>query len=315
MQLRVGDPLFLRTDHGTIMSPHHLMDGVAFRSRSRASCDEAAIVLDATGITYKILNAEGECLIIVRTEDLARSREELALYSLENHKKVKQQNFPQPASKGFYGVLLFAALLTLIYIFQYDKTINDRLIKLGNANAGLIQQGEWWRAMTALTLHSDIAHLIGNIGFGSLFGFSASQILGPGLAWFSILLAGTLGNLISAFIQRPSHSAIGASTAVFAALGIMAAHTWSKGRLNPQTQPGMRRWLPIMGGVALLSFLGGPGLLVDVVSHVTGFLAGIVFGFVFGSLENRLKLEYRHQIILGITTGCLVALAWLAAID
>ncbi len=295
------------------MNPHHLTDGVAFRSQSRASCKEAALVLDATGIKYKILKVEGESLIVVRPEDLAHSREELALYSLENHKKAKLEHLPQPASKGFYGVLLYGALLLLINIFQYDKAINERLIQLGNAQAGLIQQGEWWRAMTALTLHSDFVHLIGNIGFGGLFGFSASQILGPGLAWFSILLAGTLGNLISAFIQRPSHSAIGASTAVFAALGIMAAHTWSQGRLNPQ--PGMRRWLPVMGGVALLSFLGGPGLLVDVVSHVTGFLAGIIFGFVYGSLGNRLKLESRHQIILGITAVSLIALAWLAAIN
>lgn len=295
------------------MKPHHLTDGVAFRSKSRASCDEAAVVLEALGIAYKTLNLEGECLLIVRPEDLSHSREELALYSLENRKKVKQEHLPYLASKEFYGPLLYAALLLLINIFQNDKILNERLITLGNADAGLIQQGEWWRAMTALTLHSNFAHLIGNIGFGGLFGLSASQILGPGLAWFSILLAGTLGNLISAFIQRPSHSAIGASTAVFAALGIIAAHTWSKGRLNPQ--PGIRRWMPVIGGVALLSFLGGPGLLVDVVSHVTGFLAGILFGFILGSLGNRLKLKSHHQIILGISTGFLIALAWLAAID
>ena len=295
------------------MNPHHLTDGVAFRSQSRASCNEAAIVLDATGIAYKILNWEGECLIIVRPKDIEQAREELALYSLENHKKAKQEHLPHTVSKGFYGVLLYAALLLLINTFQYDKILNQRLIELGIAHAGLIQQGEWWRAITALTLHSNFAHLISNIVSGGLFGLLASQILGPGLAWFSILLAGTLGNLISAFIQRPSHSAIGASTAVFAAIGIIAAHTWSRGRLNPQ--PGMRPWMAIGGGVVLLSLLGGPGLLVDVVSHVTGFITGIIFGFVLGSLGDRLKLESRHQITLGIATGFLIGLAWLLAVD
>jgi membrane associated rhomboid family serine protease len=62
----------------------------------------------------------------------------------------------------------------------------------------------------------------------------------------------------------------------------------------------------------LLSFLGGPGKRVDVVSHITGFLAGILLGTVFGSLGDRIMLKTRYQIMLGLAAITITALAWLA---
>ena len=82
--------------------------------------------------------------------------------------------------------------------------------------AGLIRAGEWWRTFTALGLHADPLHLAGNLIYGLIFGFLAGQLLGWGLAWSGLLLAGALGNLLNAFLQAPTHSSIGASTAVFA---------------------------------------------------------------------------------------------------
>jgi len=51
--------------------------------------------------------------------------------------------------------------------------------------------------VTALTLHVDSGHLITNLGFGMLFGYLAGQLLGPGIAWASILAAGALGNFLT----------------------------------------------------------------------------------------------------------------------
>ena len=44
-----------------------------------------------------------------------------------------------------------------------------RLIDLGQAQAQLLLEGQWWRAATALTLHADAGHVLGNCLFGALF--------------------------------------------------------------------------------------------------------------------------------------------------
>lgn len=87
------------------------------------------------------------------------------------------------------------------------------------------------------------------------FGLLASQRFGSGRAWFGILLSGALGNGLSAYVQSPSSSSAGASSAVFGALGILTAHTW---RTTPtQGARALVRWAPVMCVLLMLSFLGG----------------------------------------------------------
>lgn len=194
-----------------MINPTNITDGIVLQTRKRASCDEAAVVLEAVGIPSEVLPWEGYFLLIVRPEDVALAEEQLHLYSLENYKKQKNE-IPIPGlSKGLFGALLYVTVLLFVNSFQHNKAVNVHLIEIGSANVGLIQQGEWWRAVTALTLHSDFLHLLGNLGFGVLFGLFVSQHLGSGLAWFSILMAGTLGNIISSLypdINTYSHRGI-----------------------------------------------------------------------------------------------------------
>ena len=97
-------------------------------------------------------------------------------------------------------------------------------------DAGRVRDGEWWRTLTAMTLHVDAEHLIGNLLFGAAFGLIAGHLLGNGLAWCSIVAAGALGNVVDALLHPAAHTAIGASTAVFATLGLWAAYVWRRRR-------------------------------------------------------------------------------------
>ena len=68
--------------------------------------------------------------------------------------------------------------------------------------------GEWWRVITALTLHGDAGHLVANLFFGAFFGAFAGQFLGSGVAWATILLAAGAGNaldLCPAAATAPRH--------------------------------------------------------------------------------------------------------------
>jgi ABC-type nitrate/sulfonate/bicarbonate transport system permease component len=48
-----------------------------------------------------------------------------------------------------------------------------------------------------------------------------------------------------------------------------------------------------------------------VLSHVTGFIAGVFLGCVFGLLSDHMKLTSRVQIVFGVATVSIVALAWI----
>ena len=290
----------------------NLNDGIVYQSRKRKPCDEASVVLESVGIPSEVLPWEGHFLLIVRPDKVAESEHQLHLYFLENSKEEERESPRLPSLlKGLPGALIYVSILLLVDSAPNFNLITLDLSEIGSANAGLIREGEWWRAVTALTLHADFPHLVGNIAFGLLFGLFASQLLGAGVAWFSILLAGTVGNIVSAFIHAESHNSIGASTAVFAALGIVAAYTW-RTRHN-RLYRGMRRWAPIVGGMMLLSLLGGPGERIDVTSHITGFVAGSLLGAFYGTFGSRLRLKTAYQAALGIAAVVIIIAAWLAA--
>jgi len=284
--------------------PTDISRGIACRCTSHKRCKEAALVLQSVGIDSEILPWEGEFLLVVQIKEATEAARQLSKYEHEN-RPVRVS--PEPLgklSKGMHGAMVYAAILLLADGLVQSGSFSGHMVDLGSAGG----DGQWWRAVTALTLHADSAHLWGNLSVGIVFGLFASQSLGPGLAWFSILLAGTVGNLLSASFQDPGHTSIGASTAVFAALGIQAAHTWRSRHLYHYR--GIRRWSPLIGGVILLALLGGPGERIDVLSHVTGFLSGLLLGALLGHKGESLAKRGAMQAVFGGIGLLLIGLAW-----
>ena len=67
-----------------------------------------------------------------------------------------------------------------------------------------------------------MVHVLGNAVATAVLLPPLGQRLGVGAALCLALLAGALGNLLSAFVHHPSHVAIGASTATFGAMGALS---------------------------------------------------------------------------------------------
>ena len=143
----------------------------------------------------------------------------------------------------------------------------------------IFTDGEWWRPATALFLHGDMSHLLGNIAAGF---FMFGLVLGDfGIRRGSLALLGSAlaGNLAAAALHPWSgYTSIGASTAVFGALGVLTgaavrAALWNAPRLSWRTL-----MLPLLAGGSLLALYGAGGLRTDVVAHATGFVAGLASG-------------------------------------
>jgi membrane associated rhomboid family serine protease len=247
----------------------------------------------------------------VAAADAVRAREEIEAYGQEQAPPpVVTREPPQPGS-GRGGVLGYAAILLIAMVVQHQGLFGVNWMEAGRMQVGLVRQGELWRPVTALCLHGDMGHLVGNLVIGGLVGLFAGQLLGSGLAWFSILVAGALGNLLTVFLRPAEHTSIGASTAVFAALGLLAGHAWMQHRETRTSR--LTRYAPIIGAMILLSYLGTAGERTDVLAHVAGFACGLLFGAGYGWRGGR-PPRRRAQFGLGVGALATLAAAWFWAL-
>lgn len=292
------------------------------RVDTRAEAEDLALVLEAAGVRREIVRERDGHAVVVPWDDADRALVELVKYTAES----SQRNAPAPAAvypiaRGRDAALVAAGALIAIYVAQITASFGFRWFADGAAVASAIRGGAWWRTLTALTLHGDAVHLAGNVVFGTLFGVMLAQSVGIGWTWLAFTLTGGLGNAANAYAQSPSHVAIGASTGVFGMLGVQVAYEWMRRR---QLRHGtLRRWAPLIMGVALLAWLGGGGAdaerldvairKVDVGAHLFGFATGVALGGALGLAPRPLFPADRIQTVMALSAAALIALAWLLA--
>lgn len=282
---------------------------VVLSTQHRKACRESRLVLDAIGIASDAVHHKGWWYLLVARNDLELATSELEEYHRENADRAVGTTDAMPLYRGAVSAILVYAgviLLTAFFDWRWD------LVPAGRMQAGRVLDGEVWRTITALTLHLDAQHLLSNLVFGVVFGLLAGKVLGGGLAWLSIVIAGALGNFTNALVRNPEHASIGASTAVFAALGVVVANA-----LRPSAfahERPMKRWSPLIGGVVLFAFTGVGGERTDVVAHATGFLAGMLIGWAGGRLPSRWLASDKIQTWAGGATVAIILAAWIVAI-
>jgi rhomboid protease GluP len=282
------------------------------RFTARADAEQYALVLAAAGINCRLVALDGAVALSVAPPDAARARQEVVSYGRENQRQSRSSHPTRALMKGIESALAYGVVLLFLYGASRREAFSQDWWSAGAAQAGLIADGEWWRTLTALGLHADLQHLVSNLAFGSFLGLLLAQLLGPGLAWLAILLGGALGNALNALLHPAAHTAVGASTAIFAALGILAALTWR--RRAGLWRHGLRRWLPLAAGVMLLAYLGFGGERTDIGGHVAGFAAGAALGVGLAYAGDRVPQGAGAQWIFGGAALALFALAWLLAL-
>jgi len=283
---------------------------VVFRG-SRPLCHEFSLVLEAQAIEHELLESGSSWVLTVTPGLVQRAYDEITRYSAE---RSVPRTIPDPAEPfagaamgavGYVLVLLFTAYGAGIGLFGADW------LSLGALDAGAPH--EWWRALTALTLHLDQEHLLGNLLFGVVAGIAAGRLLGPGVAWASILGAGALANYAEILITPATHRAVGASTAVFAALGLLAGLAWRQ-RLTLRERR-WYRWAPLIAGVCLLTLLGAGSAHVDVLGHALGFVFGVGVGWLYARSGIPRTRDKRVQIAAGVGAALLIGVAWFFALS
>lgn len=280
------------------------------QTNQRAECSESRLVLSAVGIPSQTGYRDGVWRLYVRPQDAQRAAAELEAFHLENPVEAEPAAAPPAVLEGAtVGILAYAAVLTLVAAYAAHRTYGLEWLSAGEMQAGLVLDGQLWRIVTALTLHLDAGHIGSNLVFGAVFGLLAGRAMGGGVAWLVIVVAGALGNGMNAMVQPATHTSIGASTAVFAALGLLVAHALRN--RGPVRETLLKRWSPLIGGVVLLAMTGVGGERTDVMAHMTGFVAGVLMGWLASCLPMAWLTNVVVQRVAGVATIALVVVAWI----
>lgn len=265
---------------------------------------DLSLVLDQEGIAHELRAISGEQWTLeIGDADAGRAEAALAAFERENPFPARHAR-PQPAAgEGIAAGVIFGLALLALHVWTGPESDNAWFAR-GSAEAAQIVRGEWWRAITALTLHADAGHAAGNALLGGLLLTLLARRLGAGVASWAMLLAGVLGTVAAAQLMRRHFISVGASTAVFGALAELAALQAA----DPEER--RRAWIPLGAGLALLGFLGS-SKHADLAGHLFGFAAGVLLGLVIARLPRLRSTPL--QIALAACAAAVPLAAWLRA--
>ena len=263
-----------------------------------AQLREWTLVLSSMGVAHAVRDLGNAWVILVSEEDHPRAAEAIRLYEAENRNwPPRRQRELLPHARSLVAPLLML-LLVLFFSVTGPADRSSAWFARGTASSDRILHGELWRTVTALTLHADTLHVLGNALTGSIFLSAVNRRLGDGRGPLVVLLAGALGNWMNAVWYRSGHLSIGASTAVFGAVGVLAATQLALDQ-REKGRPWLERVAPVVGGLALLGMLGASPHS-DLLAHLFGLGAGIVVGIatavVMGAARRRARAADGVQI-------------------
>jgi len=193
------------------------------------------------------------------------------------------------------------------------------VFELGFDTSLVGEPSQWYRAITAIYVHSGPLHVLMNMLILTLMGVPFEDRVGPFRFLGVFLATGVIGGLVDAGLAisaHTSHIGIGASGAIF---GVMGAFAY----LYPRDEIPMMLgfiFLPRVPVVASVLFMGLLETLylfavqdnIGHVVHVASLIAGIAFGPLLALMQRKdagkkggtgLDLAALHELVVDEGTG------------
>jgi membrane associated rhomboid family serine protease len=252
-------------------------------TRSRGQAELWTLVLLSADIPTLTERAAADYVVLVGAARASQAAAELGRFDEENRNWPPPKALPVLAVAGPTRpptVLLMGGLVVFHLVTGSYGAANAWFRQGAVDSRAILADGEWWRLITALTLHADPVHLLSNIFFGGLVIHFLCKMSGTGTAWLLVLAAGTVANLANVVARGPGHVSVGFSTAVFAAVGLLCG-----GQIRLLSLRSVL--LPLGAGAGLLAMLGSSGQRTDLGAHLWGLVVGLVGGLVWGRLPRE----------------------------
>jgi rhomboid protease GluP len=199
---------------------------------------------------------------------------------------------PSRSSRPANATVFMLAALSVLYIvsvmaegLSLSSIVNGPDVRTlaqvgGSARILTLDEGEWWRLVTATLLHGGIAHILLNgLALWNLGG-QLEDLTGWQEIFVVFAVTGVCGSLMSASFGPGNVVSIGASGAIFGLLGFLVTNgTHNLRQVSKQLQRNAQN-LVLMLGIGLLI----PG--IDNWGHAGGLLSGLVLGYVYRQPSN-----------------------------
>jgi membrane associated rhomboid family serine protease len=284
---------------------------VAIPARSRRQAMDWSLALASQGIEV-VIDHQPEGLgwvLLVSPDQQQWARDTIRQYRLENRAWRLRQRLRDWGFSFHWGALAWCWVLIVIH--WVAEAAGSWLEVAGAMGHAVGQTGEWWRLITATTLHVDVGHLAANVSTGIVVLGLAMGRYGAGWALLATLLAGALGNLAGLAVHTAPYRGLGASGVVMGGLGLLAVQSFALWR-----DPFAAKRSLLTGVIAgmLLFVLFGLNPKSDVVAHTGGFVGGLVFGALLNLLPARFGRDTRADRLAGATAIVLTAVCWALAL-
>jgi membrane associated rhomboid family serine protease len=173
---------------------------------------------------------------------------------------------------------------------------SSSLLADGSVSRLAIDQGEYWRLVTAGFLHTGMLHLVFNMFALYVLGGMLEPAIGRlrfGVIYFVSLLAGSFG----ALLMEPTLPTAGASGAIFGLMGAAVIVMRDRG-VNPM-ESGIGLWI----GINLLFTFTIPNISIG--GHIGGLVGGVLAALAFTEIPRRVRTPAGIPTLLAAAVGVL----------
>jgi membrane associated rhomboid family serine protease len=186
------------------------------------------------------------------------------------------------------------------------------LLKWGANFGPFAVNGQWWRIVTALFLHLNLAHVLLNMWALWNVGRLTERLYGSWTFACLYFASGVLANLAS-IAWDPSHTSVGASGAIFGIFGAFLAFLARPSQSVPRRIV-RAHWISTLAFVAFSLINGFMQTGIDNAAHVGGVIAGFVLGWMLVrplSVEHRRAFPFRQTLAaIAATSATIFLAAW-----
>ncbi len=209
-----------------------------------------------------------------------------------------QVSYSKQRIKATWGLAIVIALTFLLEELFGGSTSTSVLVRMGANVKDLISEGQYYRLMSSVFLHSGFMHVFFNTYVLFALGGFFNRILGEAKYLTIFFVSGIAGSLASFYLGKAGIS-VGASGAIWGLFGASLALAFFKTRLIPEA---IRLRLRKVTLINLAINLGVSFLpMVDMWAHIGGGVAGFLCSLLMifhsnNQLFNRLK-NYLFQFL------------------
>lgn len=248
---------------------------------------------------WRVLWAQLMDRISRRPDAAAQLRRMRRLSNLSQNASSTKPRFTRHLLWGIAAI--FAAQLLL----SPDVDVLEFLYFGANSQVMVLQEGQWWRVVTANLLHGNALHFGVNAFALYFLGTYCERLFGQGRT-IVLTLATALGGATASLLGTEAMFAVGISTALFGLLGAyFALHLRFGRQLPPPYRQSWLWWGVILGLNAALS-IGVP--MIDAWGHFGGFVAGVVIAWAMTAGQDRFEPRHPSGIWTNLFAAGLIAL-------